>query len=252
MWKLKVVDGKVVLDDKGHPVYVNSETGKEQSYDVDQLVGKITELGHEARDHRIAAKTANEKLAEYGGLEPAAVKDAITKTQALKDKKLYESGDVETLKNDLNGVWQGKLDAEKTRADKAEGELRTALIGGSFSRSKFIGEKMLLPPDVAQAVFGKNFEVVDGKIVAKDSNGKEILSHKAPGSVADFDEALEILVGGYEHKDRILKGTQAPGSGNRGSGGGGAGSKVITRAQHEAMPANEAAAHFASGGTIVD
>lgn len=252
MWKLKVVDGKVVLDDKGHPVYVNSETGKEQSYDVDQMVGKITELGHEARDHRIAAKTANEKLAEYAGLEPAAVKDAITKAQALKDKKLYESGDVETLKNDLNGVWQAKFDAEKARGDKLDGDLRTAVIGGSFKGSKFIADKLLLPADVTQAMFGKNFDIVDGKIVAKDANGKEILSHKAPGNVADFDEALEILVGGYAHKDRILKSDANPGSGNRGNGGGGGNSKQITRAQYQAMPPNEAAQHFASGGTIVD
>ena len=86
----------------------------------------------------------------------------------------------------------------------------------------------------------------------KDANGKEILSHKAPGNVADFDEALEILVGGYAHKDRILKSDATPGSGNRGNGGGGGNSKQITRAQHTAMTPAESGAHFASGGTIVD
>lgn len=84
-----------------------------------------------------------------------------------------------------------------------------------------ITDKLAIPADLAQAFFGKNFGISeDGQIVAKDANGNEIYSRITPGQKAGFEEALESLIDAYPHKDSILKGSQASGSGsNTGQGG---------------------------------
>jgi hypothetical protein len=64
-----------------------------------------------------------------------------------------------------------------------------------------------------QARFGQNFKIENGKIVATDLTGNKIFSRARPGEHADFEEALEILVDQYPHKDQILKGTGSSGSG---------------------------------------
>lgn len=71
-----------------------------------------------------------------------------------------------------------------------------------------------------QATFGNNFKIEDGKVVAYGIDGQKIYSRTKHGEVADFDEALETLVGGYQHKDSILKGNQSTGGGYGGQGGG--------------------------------
>ena len=70
-----------------------------------------------------------------------------------------------------------------------------------------------------QATFGKNFQIEGGKVVAVGADGQKIYSRARPGEVADFDEALETLVGGYQHKDSILKGNQSGGGGFQNNGG---------------------------------
>lgn len=43
--------------------------------------------------------------------------------------------------------------------------------------------------------------------------GNPIYSRKNPGELADFDEALEIIISQYPHKDSILRGSGASGAG---------------------------------------
>ena len=63
------------------------------------------------------------------------------------------------------------------------------------------------------------FKVEDGKVVAVGADGKPIYSKSRIGEVAEFDEAVSILVEGYAHKDAILKAPSKGGSGSDGKGG---------------------------------
>lgn len=92
-------------------------------------------------------------------------------------------------------------------------------IGGSFSRSKYIADKLAVPVDMVQATFGQNLKVEEGKVVAYDSQGQKIFSRSRPGELADFDEAIETLVSQYPHRDHILKSSNANGGGAPNSGG---------------------------------
>lgn len=250
-WKLKKnSDGSVALNEEGFPIWVN-EKGEERGYDVERMFNKIGELNAEAKGHREARESAESKLKAFEGLDPAVAKDAVNKIQSIQDKKLFESGEVDKLKEGINQTWQTKFDAEVAARTKAEKDLHNERIGGSFTRSKFIAEKLIVPADLVQAQFGKHFQIVDGKIVATDANGNKILSNKSPGEIAEFDEAMEILVQSYPHRARITKSDQQPGSGNRGQGGG-SNQTSISRAQFETMNPAQRADHFAKGGTLHD
>lgn len=213
---------KLKLDENGHvvvvdgkPVYTHDD-GKDVPFDAVQAVGKISQLNGEAKKHRETAEAATAQLKSFEGLDAAASRDALDKLSKLDQKKLIDAGEVDKVRNEVSKVYEERLLAESKLRIAAETNLTNEMIGGNFARSKFMADKLETPSDLVQARFGSNFSIKDGKIVAKDASGNEIYSKTRVGELADFDEALEILVENYPHKDRILKGSGASGSGSQG------------------------------------
>ncbi len=133
------------------------------------------------------------------------------------------------------------------------------LLEERFARSSYVADNLTLPYDVAASGFGKNFRLEDGQLVPYDKNGLKILSRKNIGEVADFDEALKIVVSQYPDKDKILKKAAPAGEGSKDKGGtndagqgGGKGGKTVKRAAFERMEPAAQSAHIKSGGKVVD
>lgn len=238
--KLKLDEnGNAILTD-GKPTYVG-EDGKDFVFDAPQMYGKITELTKENVRHREAKEAAEKALKSFEGIDDAqAARKALETLKALDQKKLIDAGEVEKVKEEISKAFQSQLDEVSSKAQTLEQQLYAEKIGGSFARSKLIAEKLAVPADMVQAAFGSRFKIEDGKVVAYDGNGQKIFSRARPGEFADFDEALESLIDQYPHKDHILKGTGATGSGAS-PGGGPAGARTYTRAQFAALsPAEQA------------
>lgn len=144
--------------------------------------------------------------------------------------------------------------ATVTERDKLQGELHAEKIGGAFSRSKFIADKLAIPTDLVEARFGKNFELKDGKVVAKDAAGNPIYSGANPGELAGLDEALEMLVNAYPQREHILKGNGGAGSRPRPNMTANAGGpKTMKRADFDKLhPLARSAAVLNDKVTIVD
>lgn len=251
--KLKLDDkGNVVVQD-GKPVYVG-EDGKDIAFDVVHTVATITRLNAEAKTFREGKEAAEAKLKPFEGITDAeAARKALETVANLDAGKLVQAGKVEEIKLQAQKAAQEQLDAAKkahaaeisTRdqtISKLSGDLDSELIGGSFSRSKFISEKVAIPFDLVQARFGQNFKREEGKVVGYDNAGNRIFSRARPGEHAEFEEALEILVDQYPQKAQILKGDVkqgggaggAGGAGGSGGGGGGGGGKTFdTKATRE-------------------
>lgn len=248
-------EGKIVTQDVGGvhlPVFIQKD-GKEAPFDGDSTVTTIGRLNYEAQGHRERADKAETKLKTYDGLEdPDAARKALQTVQNLDDKKLVDAGEVEKVKAEAIKSVRAEFEPVVAERDQFKKDLYSEKIGGAFARSKFIADKIAVPADMLQATFGSRFTIKDGKTVAVDANGHPIFSRTRHGEPADFEEALEIMVGDYAHKDSILKGTGASGSGAGGSGGGGQGGKrTVTRAQFDAMdPSSKATA--AREAQIVD
>ncbi len=243
--KLKTVevDGKIyaeIEDDK--PIYIHAD-GKEVPFDAPATVATISRLNGEAKGHREAKEAAEERLQAFDGIEDAeAARKALETVKNLKDGELFTAGKVEEIKAAAQRAAEDqvaqatKASSEKVKAletdlGKITSQLYAEKVGGAFSRSRFIADKVAIPADLVRAQFGSRFKVEDGKIVAYDQSGNKVYSRAKPGEVAEFDEALEILVDAYPHRDAILKGSGGEGGGSRQTGAGGSSARTMTRAQ---------------------
>lgn len=261
--KLKTVEveGKTYAEIKdGKPVYVN-EDNSEIAFDAPAAQSKISSLNREAQNHREAKEAAEVKLKAYGDADPEAVAKALETVSNLDSGQLVAAGKVDEIKATVAKTYEGQLKQkdEKIKAleegtNNLTGELHNEKITNAFSQSKFIGEKLTLPPSAAQQIFGKYFKIEKGKVVAYDKDNHVILSQERPGEEPTFDEALSIVVNGYEHKDAFIKGKGHQGGGGQGGegGNGGGGDKSISRSQFGKLSPMDQMKHMQSGGTVFD
>lgn len=237
--KLKTVEieGKTYAEvQDGKPVY-EGDDGKSVAFDAPGTVATISKLNGEAKGHREAKEKAEAALKAFEAItDPAAAIKALETVQNLDQKKLIDAGEVEKVKAEAIKAVEEKYAPVVKENETLKGELHGEKIGGAFTRSKFIAEKLAIPADLAQARFGSNFKLEDGKVVAYDQSGNKLYSKASPGNLAEFDEAFELLVDAYPYKDNILKG-DVKGGGGAGQGNPNAGGKrTMTRAEFSALP----------------
>lgn len=251
--KLKTVEieGKTyaALQD-GMPVYVHDD-GKEAPFDAAGTVATIRARNAEAKTNRERAEAAEAAAKLFEGLDAEAARKALETVAKLDQKKLIDAGQMDAAVAAALKPVQDKLDAEAKRAATLEQQLHGEIVGGSFARSKYIADKLAIPADMVQAAFGGRFSVVDGKLTATGPDGNPIFSRANPGQAAAFDEALEILVDAYPHKDSILKADNRSGSGAP-SNGGGHEAKSINRAAFDALDPAGRMEFVKGGGTITE
>jgi hypothetical protein len=248
--KLKLDEsGHAVLSD-GKPVYIHDD-GKEAAFDAAGTVATITRLNGEAKGHRERAEAAEKALKPFEGIDGNAARSALDTVSKLDQKKLIDAGEVDKVRAEITKSFQTQLDEATKRGQTLEAELYGERVGGNFARSKVIADKFAIPADLVQARFGQNFKIEDGKLVAFDATGNKLYSRTKPGEVADFDEALELLVDAYPYRDQILKGQTTPGGGAATSQGPSA-AKTMTRAQFDALDHSGRSAAAKSGVKVVD
>lgn len=267
--KLKTVEvnGKTYAEvSDGKPVFL-ADDGKEIAVDVPHTTATITRLNSEAKGHRERAEKAEVDLKKFEGIEDAeAARKAIETLKNIDEGKLLTAGKVQEIKDAAKKAAEQQVEAanksgaeklaitEKER-DAFRSDLYAEKIGGSFTRSKLIADKAAIPADMMQARFGSAFKVEDGKIIAYDGVGNKLFSRSRAGEIADFDEALEMLVDQYPYKDQILKGANHSGSGARpGAGGMNGGKRTISRSEFAKLgPAEQRAVAVGKDAvTIVD
>ncbi len=226
-YKVVEVGGKkyAELGEGDNAIFIHPD-GSEVPFDASGATSRIAALNAENATKRHENNELKRKVEAFAGIE-----DAEAARQALETVKNLEVGELKTAKQVQEIKDQAKiaaealiteanrkaaqdlLDAQKKLQD-LEGQLHKEKIGGGIARSKFVQEKMAIPPDMVESFFGKNLKLEEGKIVGYRADGSKIFSKKNPGDVADLEEAIEIMVGEYPNKENILKGAGG------GSGGG--------------------------------
>lgn len=261
--KLKMdADGHVVVQD-GRPVYVHDD-GKETPFDAVQTVATISRLNGEAKGHREAKEAAEAKLKVFEGIsDPAAALKALETVKNLDEGQLVTAGKVEEIKAAAKKAAEdqvaaaAKASGEQIKTltsdrDKLQADFFAEKVGGAFSRSKFIADKIAVPSDMVQAMFGARFKIENGKIIGVGLDGQPIYSRSKAGEIADFDEAIESMVDAYPHRESILKGTGGGSGARPGNGNGNAGDKTLSRKDFEALGPTDKAAKMKDGFKIVD
>lgn len=236
----------------GKPVFVKDDN-TEIEFDAPGTVATISRLNSEAKGNRERAEKAETSLKTFEGItDPTAALEALDKVGKIRDKKLLEAGEVDRVRGEAVKAVEDKYAPIMKERDTLKGALASEKIGGVFSRSKVL-EKVIVPADMLQAVFGQNFKLEGDQVNAYDKAGNRILSPGRPGEYATPDEALEVLIDQYPYKNNILKSTGAHGSG-AGGGGSQGGKRSVTRAQFEALgPMEQAAtaAEASAGKTVI-
>ena len=251
--KLKLDEKGIAVIQEGKPVYVKDD-GTDVAFDVTGTLATIARLNGEAKSNRERAETAELKLKGFDGIDDAdAAKKALSVMSNLDAKKLIDSGEVEKVKAEMQKAFAQQLETANSKNSSLEQQLYSEKVGGAFSRSNYITEKLAIPADLVEARFGKSFTIEEGRIVAKDSNGNKLYSAANPGELASFDEALSMIVNQYSNRDHILKGAGASGGGASSSASTG-GKKSLTRTQFDALPALEKATmarEFSEGKAVL-
>lgn len=247
------------VEGKKLPVFVHPD-GKEVHFDADGTLATISRLNGEAKAHREgkeALESAFRPFKDAGITDIEAAKKALQVVANLDGKKLIEAGEVDKVKAEAIKAVEEKYRPFVSKAEKLESQIASMLMTNSFRGSKFATEKFAAKgqagADVAQALFGGRFKPEGDKLVGFDASGNKLFSRSRPGELADFDEALEMIVDAYPHKEHILASNGASGGGAGGSkGGAAAGNKTVTRAQFDAMGQGERMAFSKAGGVVTD
>jgi hypothetical protein len=265
---LKLDDkGHAVLDD-GKPVYVDQE-GNDVPLDATALYVKIAELSTEAKNHRKAKADLKTELDGIRGIfegvedisewKKIADKNAQT-VENFSQKDLVESKKVEEIKKAQQAAFDAEKDNLLRSFSEKENEFQTTLstkdsiiynltVSSEFARSPwFTGDnsKTILTPEIAQSYFGGFFKVEedgkhpDGTPKTRVTGyvGDNPIYTKKPlkaGELADFDEAMGVIIENYPMKDRILRSSGGGSGAGGGAGGGGGGGKGTLEAKYAEM-----------------
>lgn len=244
-------NGNAVLQN-GHPVYIHPD-GTEAAFDAKEAHVKIGTLTQENAARRTELKAANDKLAAFAGIDdPAAAIKAMQFAASMEGKKVMDDEGIQKLIGAALKPVQEKLTATEAALQEKDAHIYKLEVSNRFQASPFVKDKLIIPPDMLEATFGKQFKIESGKVVATDAAGNVIYSKIKAGEPAEFDEALQTLVDSHPMKDTIYRASGASGAGSQGGGGGGAGTKIVKRADFEQMDSASRAAHVKSGGKIED
>ena len=217
MFKLKTDDkGIPAVSPEGHAIYIDTDTNAEEAFDINELRGKIVELGRENKKRREANKTLMERLKVVEDIEDLPTFVQTAKTAVEKDKKPND----EVLS--LRQQWATEKSQYEQKLAEKQSIIQKTLVQSHFGASQFFtgaAPKTLLTPQVAHKLFGDRFKVEeeDGvmKVVALDNRGEPLYSKKNPEALAPFDEAMEMFLADPSYKD-LVKFNGAPGSGSVG------------------------------------
>lgn len=231
------------VDDSGKVIFVDTDVAEDDPkrktpIDVVSTYTSIPKLRAEAAERRKEAEELRKKVDVFGEIDPAKAIEALKIVQNLKDGDLVKANEVEVLKKSIENsyveekksileVHATQLSAKETEINTLNSTVRKLLISNQFKSSAFFSgatPKCTIPAEIAESYFGQNFKVenVGGvpNCVAYIMNPitgveEKIYSRSNPGVLADFDEAMAIILDKYPGKEAILS------AGKTGVGGGG-------------------------------
>jgi hypothetical protein len=242
-WK-KDDNGNIVLKD-GNPIYVTT-SGQEQTVDGTTISAKNAE----AKQHRERAEAAEAKLKNFDGLDPELARKAIETVGKIDAKTLIDAGKVDEVKKQITDQFTAQLNEKDGALKSALSKIDDMQISGIFKDSDFLRDGIAVPRDFVESAYRSNFKIENGKVLAYDKAGNQIMSKERLGELATPDEALRLLVESRADKDLIIKADVGNGSGNGGGSGVRGKGNVLKRSEWDKMDPqqqSDAAAKQASG-----
>lgn len=248
--------GVFVKDDKGNPIFVY-DGGEEKAVDVPAMSTALTKANREAAERKEKIRSLEAQVKAFEGIEDVqafiakAKKDADA-VAAFDDKQKTVEETTRARIEAATAPLNAKIKELETTNAATLGSYHKALIDAQFGTSKYVNEE-LVNSAMVKELFARHFSVDEnGKIVAKDGDGKVVYDQEGP---ANFESALRLLVAASPYKEFVLKGNNASGSGVKPNNGGNKsnlGQKVMSRADFDKLDPVSKAARMKEGYTLVD
>ena len=232
-----------VTDSNGNPILMLSD-GTERAVQSDT----ISRLNGEAKQHRERAEAAEAAVQAFKDIDPAKAREAIEKLSKIDQKTLIDAGEVDRVRQEISQQFTAQIGEKDGALSKAQEKINQLLIDKEFGRSDFIASKIAVPREMFEATFGRNFKVENDKVIPYGADGNPIYSMKNAGEYASVDEAFEILVERYQHKDQILRAPDISGTGGNGNGGQRGGGRTMRRSEFESASPSQQAQYAAAMG----
>lgn len=252
----KVGENGEGIFENGAPVWV-TDTGEEKAVaDYGATLKHISSLNKESADRKAKIREQEAVLKLFEGIEdiPAFIEKARRDEEAVAsfdDAKKASEQNILARINAAVAPKDRKIAELEAGAQEFKNKWHRARIDAEFGLSKFVKEETV-NPEMVKRLFAAFFSVDDdGKIIAKDETGKELVEYDGEGNVS-FDAMLRHLVMSSPFKDNILIGTRASGSGgSSNTSGRGMNAKTITRAEFEKLDPASKMARMKDGYRIV-
>lgn len=236
---------KLVVDEKGNAVLQNGmpvyeyPDGTKAPFDAEGtltgLQNKITAESEKATRFYQDREALVTKLKPFDGLNPDDVSEAMKLKKNLSDKQLLDANGVEELKRQMRvgfedekaaitKSFEGKIaDIENSKSDLHQ-IIYDLAVKNQFATSEyFAGDKpkTILRPGHAARIFADHFKLEvngrDYRMVALDDKGKPLMSRKNHGELADFNEAIALIVEAEDKVNPIMSGSSGRGPRNSGN-----------------------------------
>jgi hypothetical protein len=230
--KLKLDDdGKVKVED-GLPVY-EFDDGSESAVDVSgsfkTYENKISNFDEERDRHSKKLKDKDKELKKFKGIDIEKYNKGMEKIKAIDDQKLLDESGAEALKKAMRANFDEELNEVRTSFKKSMDEKDESVsnlnsivydlaIKNKFATNNHFAGKdaiTIYNAEDAAKIYGDHFNVETNgssyKIVAKDHEGKPILSKKNHGEPATFDEAIKQIIDTAAKTKAILKNAKTGG-----------------------------------------
>jgi hypothetical protein len=239
-WKLDE-SKRIVVDDKGNPIFVQEGDGKETPVNYDVITRSLQESAKGEQKHRTehaALKARMEPLKDVDDLaayakahkdledENARLRENQTATaKEIEEKVAKATAQIEAAWNDKKKVWdaqteviqKGKADAE-AEAARLKGQMNLETMRNMFNESSFIKDKCSMTPSIMFTLFKDQAKIEEGRFNGL-IDGEPMLD--TDGKPATLDAWLHKVINAHPDGKTMLKGSDinAP-NGNPNPGGG--------------------------------
>lgn len=190
------------------------------------------DLLKEVMKKKEALADVKEQLKAFDGIDPEQVRallakeaDAEKAAKAAEEKSLEEKGEWDRLKQMMAEQHDAALSERDSEIQKLKSQLtdqsntiEELTVGSAFNGSEFIGEELTLTPAKARIIFGSNFEVVEGQVVAYDkpTGAKDrtpLVDER--GQSLNFEASIRKLVDADPDRDSLIRARIQKGSGSK-------------------------------------
>ena len=196
--------------------------GKKPSDEEARLLKEVMQKKEALKEKDAALTAAQEKLKQFEGIDPEAVRKLLEAQKAAETAQLEAKGEWERLKTRMaeehtaqTKTLQDQVTALQAQLSQKANLIDELSIGTQFGQSTFISEELTLTPAKARVVYGTHFDLVDGKIVGYDkprgSANRTALVDQT-GEPIGFDAALKKIVDADPDKNHLIKSKVRPGA----------------------------------------